>query len=459
MQTRSITRLGGPNVARAHFLDTPSDPRDSLGLEIWPTAGRDPAGANLAMAQALAPPLTDTPATALASFSPRGHAASAGDPGASAVAVRADDLFRPYDVFTTDDDSGDDADASSEPITCTSPAELRRLLDDDMALWVPRAPDADAVAPVNLDLWHLAPEQMDDLHRFLDKLTRTEDYMRLQTRLALHLRMRHILQQMHDHVDLRDSCLELLRANLIGCSDRAAWLINQLDLQTQVHRAERTDQSGRALRRLGLRFLKLEVVLRHAAAQAHQGRTYRRGRSLLIGHSEAIEVHLHFQVALTHRLHLPTLTQAMTHDDIDGITDADLEHAAVAAEAAARDPIQVHAFLDSWTPWQVHLRRRAVAATYWAELQPCSGPQPASETYCSLTQQPYGLLLQPVTLATDPGGFVFELTDLCTWWQMHGTHPVWVNQRFELDQLRQLPRLTAATAAPVASPSAWPACP
>ena len=58
---------------------------------------------------------------------------------------------------------------------------------------------------------------------------------------------------------------------------------------------------------------------------------------------------------------------------------------------------------------------------------------------CTITQQPYIDLLQPVLVVGDQGRWhIFEFDALRTWWLLRGTHPALPNTPLPREQMRRL---------------------
>ncbi len=168
----------------------------------------------------------------------------------------------------------------------------------------------------------------------------------------------------------------------VTCSDQAALLMNQMELHMQVRDAERARDPHRALYELAQGLVRLEEIRRHADEKIAR----LRGSYFL----DEVEVYLAYETVLGRRLALPVSTEGMLYRGCSDVSDAEIELAYLDARRAGEDSVRIQAYLESWEPWQKHLRKRFAEATTWDAL-PAAPPEAlqslAGDEICVYTQE------------------------------------------------------------------------
>jgi hypothetical protein len=296
-------------------------------------------------------------------------------------------------------------------------------LDAAGVFWQQQAPGR--TVP-NMMAWQeLLPTDCNFLRQFLGRLCDTADYQHQGARVRLAGRVCDLLQAMDESPALRRLCSDRISDALQTCNDRVIWTMNQLEIAVRVHQAQRY-QDGASLKELLLSFMRLDIVQDHARQKVNS-----------LTWVDEIEVFLAYESGLREALKLPVSAEHMLHAICAKVTQADLDKARDAAEAAANDPDKVTAYLQDSPTWQHYLRRQEAKQWAWERMVPEPWPQglQADELQCAITLENYALLAHPVLAPSGSTWRAYEAENLLTHWIEHGTDAFY--QKLKLRDLRR----------------------
>jgi hypothetical protein len=270
----------------------------------------------------------------------------------------------------------------------------------------------------------------DLLRQFLGRLCDTADYQQPNARLRLAGRVCDLLQAMDESPALRRLGSDRISDALQTCDDRVIWTMNQLEIAVRVNQAQNS-QDGASLQELVLSFMSLDIVQDHARQKVNS-----------LTWVDEVEVFLAYESGLREALKLPVSAEHMLHASCAKVTQADLDRAQDAAEAAVKDPVKVAAYLDVSPTWQHYLRRQQAKQWAWERMVPEALPQglQADEMQCPITLENFAQLAQPVLAPSGSTWRAYEAEALLTHWVEHGTDAY--HHKLKLADLRRLPKWT-----------------
>jgi hypothetical protein len=264
------------------------------------------------------------------------------------------------------------------------------------------------------------------LRQFLGRLCETADYQHPNARVRLAGRVCDFLQAMDESPVLRRLCSDCISDALQTCGDRVIWAMNQVEIAVRIHQAQHAQEDGAKLKELVLSFMRLDIVQAHARQKVNT-----------LTWVDEIEVFLAYESGLREALKLPVAAQHMLFARCAQVTQADLDSACDAADAAMQDPNRVAAYLQTSAPWQHHLRRQQAKQWAWERMapEPCPQGLKADELRCAITLDYFAQLTQPVLAPSGSTWHAYEAQALLTHWIEHGTDVY--NQKLELGDLRR----------------------
>jgi hypothetical protein len=267
----------------------------------------------------------------------------------------------------------------------------------------------------------------DFLRQFLGRLCHTADYQQPDARLRLAGRVCDLLQAMDESPALRRLGSDCISDALQTCNDRVIWAMNQIEVAVRIHQAQHTEKDGAKLKELVLSFMRLDIVQAHA-----------RQKVTTLTWVDEIEVFLAYESGLREALKLPVSAEHMLFARCAQVTQADLDKARDAADAAMREPDQVAAYLQTSAPWQHHLRQQEAKQWSWERMAPKPWPQglQAEGLQCAITLEDFASLAEPVLAPSGSTWRAYEAEALLTHWIEHGTDAF--DQKLKLAELRRL---------------------
>ncbi|CAK9111844.1 Importin subunit alpha-6 (Karyopherin subunit alpha-5) [Durusdinium trenchii] len=190
---------------------------------------------------------------------------------------------------------------------------------------------------------------------FLSKLRSAQEFDNGESeRHGLALRVVEALHTLCNDEYAREEIIARMLESLDACGDKPIWALNQLHLMSLTAHA-RGDRA--ALRKLGLRVLRLDIVHTHAARIVRE--TYK-------GNIDDVCVYLGLELALRDKLDLPVSAKAMIFSTYVEIPQSELD--LISGEALAVTDQALEAWLDTWPEWQRQLRQEAADALTWSQL-------------------------------------------------------------------------------------------
>ncbi len=283
-------------------------------------------------------------------------------------------------------------------------------LDAALEFWLETAHDPD------LDLPQIHIEnQLEEVLRFLERLTTTAEYQNKEARPLLGKRIIEVFDLMSQDNTICEFVVDLMYQGLASCDDRIISALQEIELKIIIDHLERNPYSQDDLRSFGRSFLLLELVNKTAAELIPT-----------LGYVDEISVYLAFQIALAARFNLPIQTRNMIFRGCADVTDEQI--------AAFGDQIALQctetcldAFLKTWSPWIKHERRSLVPAFEALEL--CEQLVESEDTCLIAGVAPQ----QPILYA----GNIYDYAEFVKWYVDKGTDPA---TRLPID-LKQLKRL------------------
>lgn len=196
----------------------------------------------------------------------------------------------------------------------------------------------------------------DSLLQFLHKLRTCKEYRLEDLRSTLAFQVVEAIELIISDEIARPQILLQISNSVDSCGDQVAWALNQLSLGSLIAHA-RGDRE--ALRELGLRVMRLEIVHDHArktVARIH-------GDSF----SEEVEVYLGFEIALRDRLNLPVTVSAMLYPRyVQQLAEVNFEDASEAAMNITSEDFET--WLLHWDEWLRQDRLETCQSLQWEAL-------------------------------------------------------------------------------------------
>ena len=286
-------------------------------------------------------------------------------------------------------------------------------LEAALTFWVQATNDATLVnPPITID----SDEALENILRFLSRLTETAEYKNPQARPVLAQRIIEAFNLMAEDASIKGRAFEIIHEGLTTCDDRIISALEEFELMALLHRIENTSHSEVELRELGKRFLLLEMV--NEKARAHLK---------TLTWVDEIEVYLAFQIGLAERLNLPVKTRNMIFKRCAQVTDAQIEQAGDAVVIECTEE-KLNDFLKNWGPWIAHQRKNGPVPAY--EDLPVISRKLESGEICPLTQD---IPEKPVLC----GSAVYAYQALIHCYRTSGKNPI---DRSEID-LKTLKRV------------------
>lgn len=186
---------------------------------------------------------------------------------------------------------------------------------------------------------------------FLNLLLRSAEFRRPDLREGLAKRVVELLQTLQDDPDgVREELLSRISDAIDSCSDKPIWALNDMYLITLVINA-RGDRE--ALRALGKRVMRLQIVREHAAH--HPGAT-----------QDDVCVYLRYEISLREELDLPVSAVAMLYRSFVNVTEEDINVAKEAALSVTDE--QFEQWLVSWPEWERQIRSEVAQTIKYEDL-------------------------------------------------------------------------------------------
>jgi len=292
-------------------------------------------------------------------------------------------------------------------------AQIFPNLDAALTFWVKATNDAALVnPPITID----SDEALENVLRFLSRLTETAEYKNPQARPVLAQRIIEAFKLMAEDESIKGRAFEIIHEGLTTCDDRIISALEEIELMALLHRIENTPHSEIELRELGKRFLLLEMV--NEKARAHLN---------TLTWVDEIEVYLAFQIGLAERFNLPVKTRNMIFRGCAQVTDAQIKQA---GDAVVRECTEekLNAFLKNWGPWIAYQRKNGPVPAY--EDLPAISRKLEKGEVCPITQD---IPEKPVLC----GNAVYDYDMLIHCYRTSGINPV---DRSEID-LKTLKRV------------------
>jgi hypothetical protein len=259
---------------------------------------------------------------------------------------------------------------------------------------------------------HLDEDGQNTLMRYFGGLRGTAEYTSRATRPVLATRVTNLAESLRD-LHAAEAALRVLEVAMSSCEDRHIIGLDQAEQGLRVYSALETGDLKK-LSALGIEELKLQVVREHAEAKV---------KSLLeadpSAHVDEVEVHLFYQIRLADELGLPVATRTMRYSA--PVTEGDLRKAAIAAAAAAANPLECDKFLNAWPPWQNAQRAMEAKKLRYDAIVFMPPEAEHLQSDCFITRESFSELIEPVT--AEHKTWVAELSELMTWWAKEGTDP------------------------------------
>ncbi|KAE8378173.1 C-terminal E3 ligase [Aspergillus bertholletiae] len=261
--------------------------------------------------------------------------------------------------------------------------------------------------------WGLNDTQTTNFRVFLNGLLETRDYQNQESRPRQIWRVDHMFQILDYRPELRSQFAALAMSGTLGCADMATWALNNMDVAVGIEDAKNAADPEAAMRALAAAHLRLAVVREHAMriSLANPGR-------------DQAEIFLAMETRLRESTALPVTTEDMLHRACAALTESEYQAARTAAIQAADDPQRLNTFMAAWEPY-CELQRPVEAEHYrWALLPSREiAVELAATLRCTITQQDYADLSEPVLIAAGNVIHAFESADFLTWWVLRGTNP------------------------------------
>ncbi len=276
--------------------------------------------------------------------------------------------------------------------------------------------------------WDLSTSEMNQLANFLDRLrTRTADAR--SSRLSVHNQNRvlNFLQQMQeDRDDFRSMAMERISEALSSCDDRVALLMNEIDVQVNIRKAQQSRNPERALKRVACELMVLQVAKEHAIAKCNE---YTQNGV----HHDPIEVHLVFEVAMANRFDLQIGAREMLFGA--SVSRRAIREAGDAAQRLVYNQAERQAFRSNWKPWQQFERKQQAESLSYAEIPLNYSYNASDDDQCMFTLDSYPEIEDPVVL----NGRLYSHAELMTWWIENGCDPLNRSQAVSLSDIKRVP--------------------
>ncbi|KAJ1709730.1 hypothetical protein NYO67_8133 [Aspergillus flavus] len=261
--------------------------------------------------------------------------------------------------------------------------------------------------------WGLNATQTRNFRVFLNRLLETRDYRNVESRPRQIRRVDHMFDILDNRPELRSQFTALAASGTLSCADMATWALNNMDIAVGIEDAKNAADPEAAMRALAAAHLRLAVVREHAMRISHANP----------GRDQA-EIFLAMETRLRDSAALPVTTEDMLHRACAALTESEYEAARTAAIRAAGDPQRLDAFMETWEPYREFQRPLEAEHYRWALLPSREvAPELAATLRCTITQQDYADLSEPVLIAAGNVFHAFESADLLTWWVLRGTNP------------------------------------
>jgi E3 ligase-like protein (putative virulence factor) len=248
------------------------------------------------------------------------------------------------------------------------PTQTFPNLDAALTFWVKSADEILTTPPITI-----APgEDLDNVLRFLRRLTETAEYKNPKARPVLAMRVIDALRQMAEDASIKDRAFEIIQEGLISCDDRIIDALEEIELMVLLHQIETTSHTETELKALGRRFLLLEMVNEKAKAYTST-----------LKWVDELEVYLAFRIGLAEKLNLPVKTRHMSFRRCSQVTDKQINQARDAVLSECTEE-KLNNFLKSWSPWIKHQKKTATVPAY--EDLPVTARNLASSDICPITR-------------------------------------------------------------------------
>jgi hypothetical protein len=270
-------------------------------------------------------------------------------------------------------------------------------LDAALEFWIETAQDETVSKPIlNIEV------HLQEVLRFLERLTTTAEYQNKQARPLLARRVIDVFTLMANDSVIRDRAVDQIFRSLASCDDRIILGLQDIELMVLIDWIEGLPHSAAELRNLGKRFMLLDLVNRKAAEFI-----------LTLGYVDEISVYLAFQITLADRFNLPIKTRNMIFRRCADITDEQIADFGDQIALACTEEM-LTAYLKGWSPWIKHERRTSVPAYDSLPLVP--NPDGIDDSCLISGDVP----TQPVLYA----GNLYDYASFVKWYVDHGSDPV-----------------------------------
>lgn len=218
------------------------------------------------------------------------------------------------------------------------------------------------------NLEKLTSNETKNLCMFLTRLIYTDECRNVNTRQELARRVIYSLKEIGTDNKFKEVACKLIDAGLKRGDDLMILTLDNINLMIYIKTAEKNvidtkDTSGTELKKTAKQMMMLNKV--DAAAneyvrclsQSEYVRFLCKGKALQI-HAEAIQI---FRKRLQEDLDLPIKTQLAPYLSFLDITNEEID--AIGAKFLAEyQESELNAYLETWAPWQQHLRRQEVTS-------------------------------------------------------------------------------------------------
>lgn len=291
-------------------------------------------------------------------------------------------------------------------------------LNDLISFWKDISATEDSI-----EITDLTNEEIQDLHTFLQKLTKTASYININTRKHLANQVINVLKLIANNVEIKEQALAIIHNTISACADRISVGLADLDLLPLVFEAEnqsQTDKSGTLLLQIAKNKLYINEIKLYAITQAAKIRA----------EEEEIEFILAYLIKLSDYFSLPITVKEMNHAGIPNINDDDVAIACEIINTKVTDEY-FNNWLINWEPWQKHKRRWSLKA--YADLT----SKTINENNISIDERCI-ISMDKLEDITDPVYYnnqLYSYESLAKWFIEKGTNPLDATEVINIDNI------------------------